>query len=164
MKAMIVYDSVYGNTEQIAQAIGGALGNPEDVAIIKASAFNPDQLVGLNLLIIGSPTQRFNSTLPVINLLKGISRNALKGVKVTAFDTRLTKSNIEETPALAFFVRLWGQAAYAAKPLADKLRKKGGVLIAPPEGFYVEGMKGPLVQGELERAANWAKQIAAKTQ
>jgi hypothetical protein len=40
--------------------------------------------------------------------------------------------------------------------------KKGGELIAPPEGFFVQGTEGPLKEGELERASDWAKQILAK--
>lgn len=53
MKSMVVYDSVFGNTEQIAQAIGNVLG-PRDVRV---SNVNPEQLTGLKLLIVGSPTQ-----------------------------------------------------------------------------------------------------------
>jgi len=159
MKALVIYDSVYGNTEKIALAMGKALGNQEDVAVLKVGDVKPDQLAGLSLLIVGSPTQRFSMTAAMSSLLKGIPKHSLKGVKVAAFDTRLTKSNIEETPILAFFVRLWGSAAYAAKPIAERLKKNGGELIIPPEGFFVEGMEGPLVHGELERAANWVRQI-----
>lgn len=161
MKALVVYDSVYGNTEQIAQAIGNIIGSHEDVAILRVSDAKPDQIAGVKLLIVGSPTQRLRPTEAINNLLKRISGNGLKGVKVAAFDTRLTKSNIEETPVLPIFVRLFG---YAAKPIADSLKKKGGELIVPPEGFFVEGMEGPLLEGELERAVNWAKQIIAATQ
>ena len=50
---------------------------------------------------------------------------------------------------------------YAAKPIADRLEKKGGQLAVPPEGFYVTDTEGPLVEGELERAAEWARKIAA---
>jgi len=164
MNTMIVYDSVFGNTEQIAQAIGNTLGNQEDVTIVRVGDVKLEQFARIKLLVVGSPTQRFQPTTAISDLLKGFPKNALKGVKIAVFDTRLTISNIEETPILAFFVRLFGRAAYAAKAIADRLKKKGGELIMPPEGFYVEGMKGPLVQGELERAANWAKQIIAATQ
>jgi flavodoxin len=159
MKALIIYDSAFGNTEQIAQAIGNALGPPVDVDIVRVSEVKPDQFIGLRLLIIGSPTQRFRPTAPISNLLKGISNNSLKGVKIAAFDTRLTENEINETLILAFFVRIFG---YAAKPIADQLKKKGGKLIIASEGFFVEGMKGPLIKGELERAANWAVQISKK--
>jgi flavodoxin len=59
---------------------------------------------------------------------------------------------------LRILVNLFG---YAAKPIADRLEKKGGERIMPPEGFFVEGTEGPLKEGELERAADWAKQIMA---
>ena len=85
-----------------------------------------------------------------------LDESGLKGVKVAAFDTRFTMSAIEESRVLPFFVRLFG---YAAKPISDRHKKKGGELIIPPEGFFVEGIEGPLKEGELERAASWAKVI-----
>jgi len=48
---------------------------------------------------------------------------------------------------------------FDTKPISDKLTKKGGVLAASPEGFYVKGTEGPLKEGELERAAARARQI-----
>jgi flavodoxin len=158
MKALVVYDSVFGNTEQIAQAIGNALGSQEDVEILRVSNVKPEQLTGLKLLIVGSPTRGFRPTAAINNLLKRIPKNGLKGVKVAAFDTRFTMSDIEESRVLPFFVKLFG---YAAKPISDRLEKKGGERIIPPEGFFVEGVEGPLKEGELERAADWAKQIIA---
>jgi len=59
---------------------------------------------------------------------------------------------------LPVFVRLFG---YAAKSIAGTLKKKAGELVVPPEGFFVGGTEGPLKEGELERAADWAKQIEA---
>jgi len=50
-----------------------------------------------------------------------------------------------------------GLFGYAAKPIADKLAKKGGTLIAQPEGFFVNGSEGPLKDNELERASTWVK-------
>jgi flavodoxin len=55
MKALILYDSVYGNTEKIALAIGDALGSQEDVSVMKVGEVKPDQFAGLNLLIVGAP-------------------------------------------------------------------------------------------------------------
>jgi flavodoxin len=159
MKALVIYDSFFGNTEQIAQAIGNALGSPEDVEIIRVSNVKPEQLMGLKLLIVGSPTRGFRPTPAISNLLKSIPKNGLKGAKVAAFDTRFTIDEIESSVfILRILVNLFG---YAAKPIADKLEKKGGELVIPPEGFFVEGTEGPLKEGELERAADWAKQIMA---
>ena len=46
---------------------------------------------------------------------------------------------------------------YAAPEIARSLERNGGTLLAPPEGFVVLGMEGPLKEGELERAAGWAQ-------
>jgi flavodoxin len=164
MKGLVIYDSAYGNTEKIAQVVGSTIGSGEEVSVLKVSDLRPDQLTGLDLLIIGSPTQRFRPTPGISNMLNAIPLNSLKGIQVAAFDTRLTLSEINKTAVLAFFVRLSGDSAYAAKHIANQLKKKGGQLVAPPEGFFVEGMKGPLVQGELERARDWVKQIGVKVQ
>jgi flavodoxin I len=67
-----------------------------------------------------------------------------KVVKVAAFDTRFS----------AKWVRVFG---YAAVRIAVNLKGKGGTLIAPPQAFFVQGKEGPLKEGELERAARWAR-------
>ena len=159
-EAMVVYDSMYGNTKQVAEAIGLALGSPDDVEIVRASDARPTQLAGLTLLIVGSPTQKFRPLGAVTSFLKSIPGNELHGVKVAAFDTRFTESTVEKVRILAFFVKIFG---YAAKPIADRLQSKGGELVVPPAWFYVADTEGPLLEGELERAAAWAKQIVAKS-
>jgi len=158
MKAMVVYDSAYGNTEQIAQAIGSALGAPEDVEIRRVGDVQPEQLAGIDLLIAGSPTQKFRPTPAMTDWMKRIPDNGLAGVKVAAFDTRFTENEINKVRVLAFMVRMFG---YAAQPIAGRLEKKGGELAVPPEGFYVGDTEGPLLEGELERAAEWARQVLA---
>ena len=158
MRVIVAYDSAYGNTEQVARAIGDALGSNDDVEVVRVGDFRPSQLTGLTLLIVGSPTQRFSPTGPTTAMLKGIPSEGLRGVKVAAFDTRITEAEVERIKILAFFVRLFG---YAAEPIADRLEKRGGELVVPPEPFYVGGTEGPLLEGELDRAADWAKQIAA---
>jgi flavodoxin len=162
MKAMVVYDSVYGNTRQIGDAIGAAigaaLGSPEDVQVVKAGEARPEQLAGLSLLVVGSATQKFNPLGATTRFLKSIPKNGLAGIKVAAFDTRFTVSEVERVRILAFFVRIFG---YAAEPIAKRLQKAGGELSVPAQGFYVSGTKGPLLEGELERAADWGRHIAA---
>jgi flavodoxin len=158
MKAMVVYDSAYGNTEKVAQAIGQALGPVEEVQVVRVGETSPEQLAGLTLLVAGSPTQKFSPLGTITSFLKSIPNNGLRGVKVAAFDTRFPQSKIEEVGILAFFVRIFG---YAAEPIAKRLQKKGGQLAVPPEGFYVSDTEGPLVEGQLERAADWARQIVA---
>jgi flavodoxin len=159
-KALVVYDSFLGNTERIAQSIGNALGRQENVGIVRVADVRPEQLTGLKLLIVGSPTRAFRPSPAIKKFLKSIPKNGLKGVKVAAFDTRVTDEEIDSAVfILRIMVNIFG---YAAKPIADRLVKKGGQLIAAPEGFFVQGMEGPLKEGELERASDWARQIIAK--
>ena len=146
MKVLIIYDSVFGNTEQVAQAIGNALGSQEDVEILRVSNVKPEKLTGLELLIVGSPTHGGRPTPVIQNFLNRVSEPAVRSINVAAFDTRLS-------------TRLVGIFGYAAGRIADSLKRKGGTLIASPEGFFVKGKEGPLKEGELERAASWAKVI-----
>ena len=155
MKTLIVYDSVFGNTEKIAQAIGNSLSSKENVETLRVSEVRPEQLIGLELLIVGSPTRAFRPTKAITDFLNKIPLNVLKGVKVAAFDTRISTVDVNSR-FLNILVKLFG---YAAKPIAYKLEKKGGSLIIPPDGFCVKDSKGPLKDGELERAADWAKLI-----
>lgn len=154
-KALVVYDSVFGNTEQVAKAIGGALGPHGSIEVLKVDSVKPEQLTGLDLLVVGSPTRGFRPTASTSNLLKAIPDNGLRGVKVAAFDTRIDMADVNST-VLKVMVKIFG---YAAKPISDRLVKKGGELVITPEGFFVADREGPLKEGELERAAEWGKRI-----
>ena len=144
MKALIVYDSVYGNTEKIARAIGGAITG--EVKVLRVGEVNYSELKTLDLLIVGSPTQGGITTPAIQDFLNKVSESDIKGINVAAFDTR-------------FSTRLVGIFGYAAGRIADSLKKKVGTLILSPEGFFVKGKEGPLKEGELERAASWAQEI-----
>ena len=144
MKVLIVYDSVYGNTEKIAKAIGGAITG--EVKVLRVDEANPSELKTIDLFIVGSPTQGGRPTPAIQDFLNKVPEPSLKGINVAAFDTR-------------FSTRFVGIFGYAAGRIADSLKKKGGTLILSPEGFFVKGKEGPLKEGELERAATWAKEI-----
>jgi flavodoxin len=146
MKVLIVYDSVYGNTEKIAKAIGGAITG--GVKTLHIREVNSSQLESIDFLIIGSPTQGGRPTPAIQDFLTNVPESAIKGIYVAAFDTR-------------FSTKLVGIFGYAAEKIADILKAKGGILILSPEGFIVKGKEGPLKEGEEERAADWAKAIIA---
>lgn len=147
MKALVIYDSLYGNTELIARAIGGRIG--DDVKVARAAEVKLAELDSYDLIIVGSPTQGGRYTIPMKSFLDTLPADALKNKKVASFDTR----------GKSLIVKIFG---WAANKIADALKAKGGNLVAPGEGFFVKGTKGPLVDGELERAAAWAKTIAGK--
>ncbi len=141
MTALVVYDSTYGNTEKVAQAIGQAVAGK----VRRVGQVSPSDLKEFDLVIIGSPTMGGRPTEAIQALLKAVGP-ALKGANVAAFDTRLTSK----------WVRIFG---YAAPRIAGSLKEMGAALLGSPEGFFVLGKEGPLKEGELERAAAWAKGI-----
>jgi flavodoxin len=147
MKTLVVYDSMYGNTEKIAQAIGDGVGG--EVSVRRAGEVNAADLQGLDLLFIGSPTQGGKATQPVQEFLGRLPAGALKATRVASFDTRLSW----------FFLKAFG---FAAGKIAGSLESGGVTLAAPPEGFYVKGSQGPRREGELERAAAWAEEVAGR--
>jgi flavodoxin len=156
MKVLIVYDSVFGNTEKVAQAMGDALRPQAEVDVLRVANVKPGQLAGLDALIVGSPTRAFSAMPAIKQFLGSIPAGSLDGIKVAAFDTRI---DIEQTGPrfLALLARVFG---YAAEPIAKRLERKGGELGAAPAGFVVNDSEGPLREGELERAADWAKGVA----
>ncbi len=148
MKALIVYDSVYGNTEKIARAIAEAITPASEVKVVRAGEASLSELASIDLLIVGSPTQGGRATKAVQEFLNKIPAKALKNISVASFDTRVKHP----------IAKLFG---YAAGRIADTLTGKGGYPVVPPEGFIVMGNEGPLKEGELEQAAGWAKRILA---
>lgn len=155
MKTLILYDSFFGNTEKIARTIGQNLGVQRTIKVLKVSEVKAASWSGLDLLIVGSPTRGFRPSEAVTAFLQSIPKDGLKGKQVAAFDTGIGPKDIK-----SFWLRALIQVAgYAALPIAKQLQKKGGELILPPEGFLVQGTKGPLKEGELKRAATWAKKV-----
>ncbi len=144
MKTLIIYDSLYGNTEKVAQAVKSALNG--EVLIQRISEANLANLQSGDLLILGSPTQGGNSTKVMQEFINNISADTLNNISVVAFDTRLPQ-------------KILGIFGYAAGKITAILKKKGATLVGTPGGFFVKGSKGPLKEGELERVTNWAKDL-----
>jgi len=144
LKVLVVFDSTYGNTGKIAGAIGGAVTG--DVKVLRAGEVNPAELNSFDLLVIGSPTYGGRPMPSISDFLHKIPGSALKGKNVAVFDTRVPSK----------MVKLFG---FAGDRIAKNLKREGGNLLVPAEGFFVTGTKGPLKKGELERAAGWAKTL-----
>ena len=154
MSTTVVYDTGFGNTAKVAQAIAAAL--PGGAAIHRISDFAPGHLPQGGLLIAGSPTQGGRPTPAMLAWLNAIPADRLAGTAVCAFDTRM------EVADQGFALRMiMGVIGYAAPRILKALEAKGGYANAEPAGFIVEGREGPLREGELERAAAWARRIGA---
>jgi flavodoxin len=152
LKAVILFDSQYGNTGQIAQLIAQTLRKYCSVSQEPVDRFSPDSVGGSDLLIVGSPTQGGQPTKRLQEKLAQLPD--LQGKSVAVFDTRFAKD------AHGTFLKLLMKTiGFAAPKLARALQRKGGSLVVPAEGFIVGDKFGPLAIGEIERAEAWADRI-----
>jgi flavodoxin len=144
MNALVVYDSQFGNTEKIALKITETLGEYGASRALRVTEFTTDALHDIDLLVLGCPTQAWHSTPNMQTLIKTLEQGQVHGFAVAEFDTRLDKPRW-----------LTGSAAN----LMAKQLKQVGVSLGQPESFLVTGKEGPLEAGELERAAQWAREL-----
>lgn len=145
MNALVVYNSKYGNTEQIARAIGTALRShgPTDVRPITQAGEIPP---GTDLLVLGGPTQGHGMDEAMASFLAGLPPIVVTDVPIAAFDTRL------KWPMIL--------SGSAARGITKQLGRLGAQVLVEPGSFLVAGGEGPLVEGELERATAWAEGLA----
>jgi hypothetical protein len=162
MKTVVIYESLYGNTKSIAEAIAAGLQGSGEVAL--CSTLEEIDVTQADLIVIGGPThahgmsrpssrqvdEKRAAPLPGSDTGLGI-REVIEilppgaGRPVATFDTRFDK------PAW-----LTGSAAAVA---AKKLTKQGYRMIAKPQSFMIDGGEGPLAVGELDRARMWGKEL-----
>ena len=147
MKVLVVYDSKWGNTESIAKAVAAGIGkNAKPITVDDLETIKRETI---DFLIIGSPVIGGKPTKLIQEYVKGIPQILNKKVRVATFDTRMTTK----------FAQKFG---FAAVRIADELKAQGNTLISEPMGFVVIGQKGPLAEGELERASKWGKDLTKK--
>lgn len=142
MNTLIIYDSFFGNTEQLAVAMarGLAVHGPSRSAHVNETPFT--QLRDVDLLILGCPTQQWNLTPDMKVWLARAPVDALRNPRVACFDTRIR-------------MPLW-VGRHAAPLLARYLRRRGVTVIAPPVGFFVREQDRRLEAGEVARGVSWA--------
>jgi flavodoxin len=142
MNALVVYDSAYGNTQQVAEAIVAPLG-PLQAKAVSVADFKASELAEGDLLVVGSPINGWRPTPKITELLSALGDGRLTGVRAAAFDTR---------------VRLFIHGD-AAKKMTESLKTGGAEIVSKPMAFFVKGTEGPLRSGELDKAATWAKDL-----
>lgn len=147
VRAIVIYDSFFGNTEIVAKAIAAEF---EDCKAVKVES--GEELGLYDLIIFGSPTRGFR---PIKSIADFIKENNFTDVKVAAFDTRIA---LEDTKN-AFLKRMIKLFGYAAVPMTKLLKRRGGTVVNEPIGFNVADTKGPLKEGELEKAIQWARKM-----
>ncbi|MBN2135846.1 MAG: flavodoxin family protein [Acidobacteria bacterium] len=152
MKVLIVYDSLFGNTEKVANAIKEGIGK-KDTKVIKVKDAGLEMLEGIDLLIVGSPVHGGKPSADMKKFLSSIPSGSLKGCKAAAFDTGIPKEG--QGRFVKFILGVFG---YAAKGIASTLKQKGAQIL-DAETFFVLDKEGPLKEGELDRAKTWAKEL-----
>jgi flavodoxin len=145
MNSIVIYASHSGNTHRIAEAIADGLGTRGSVQLLAAEEAPVPLPADTDLVVIGSPTEGHRMIAPVAEFLARLGPDALRGTATAAFDTRLHGPRW-----------LWGSAASG---IAEELRQRGARIVVPAESFYVD-MKPHLQEGEIQRAAAWARTLA----
>ena len=162
MKIVVVYESMFGNTQLIAEAIAKGLVGAGIVTLGSVDDLAPDVVRDADLIIAGGPTHahgmartstrfpkvdnpKYQPSLPGEEVLRNwIDRAPMGAAECAAFDTRFDK------PA-------WLTGS-AAKKIAKKMAAKGYTVVAI-KSFFVDGSDGPLADGECERATAWAREL-----
>ena len=162
--ALVVVESMFGNTRAVADAIAAGLSAHVPTQVVEVADAPSGPSANVRLLVVGGPTHAFSLSRTTTRE-DAVSRGAVQagstaiglrdwldsldripaGVRVAAFDTKIRKP------------RLPGSAAHAA---ARMLRHRGGRVGVPPETFYVTDTAGPLEPGERERAQAWGSRLA----
>jgi hypothetical protein len=166
MRALVVYESMFGNTRLIAEAVADGLSRRMRADVVEVGAAPAAIRDDVALLVAGGPTHAFGMSRPgtrqdaarqtthgLVSAGNGLREwlaalpEGSKRVAAAAFDTRI------ERP------RLPGSAAHAAE---RRLRRLGFRVAAPAKCFYVAGTQGPLMDGEQWRARDWGEHLAAE--
>jgi flavodoxin len=168
--AVIVFESIFGNTRAVADAIADGLGEAFASEVVSVGEADASRVAGADLLIVGGPTHMHGiastmsrkmavqgaddeghevdpSARQATSLRAWLSEQSGEGGRAATFDTRIDKS-----PAIT---------GAAARGIAKRLRRRGFELIADPESFFVEDSEGPLADGELDRARAWGRALAS---
>jgi len=148
--AIIVYDSLYGNTEKVARALAQGLEKSGSVKVTLSRANEADvsRLVGYDLILVGGPTHAWNASEPIRKFLDKIGESALKGKKAFAFDTKM-KSRL---------------AGSGAKHIEERLSKLGAEVMKERMSAIVKGKEGPLEDGSESKFTSIGLEIAKAIQ
>lgn len=169
MKALVLYESFFGNTMEIGQRVANGLRGQFEVEVAEINEPH-GELEQADLLVIGGPTH-------VLGMSKNRTREGArkkaeeKGIKPISSTGGMRELledlvNGQHQPLVATFdtsiKKRWLPLGSAAKTASKRLKKKGFELVVDAEQFRVAGTEGPLEAGELERAEEWGGTLAAE--
>jgi hypothetical protein len=161
MKSIVVYESWFANTRDVAEAVADELLEHGEVQLL--SVDDPLQsLDGVDLLVVGAPTHAhgLSSSMTRKSALQQRGSDAEAGTGVRGWLDRLPPADGQR--AAAFDTRFRKSiflTGSAARGIAKRLERRGYELAAPPVSFFVLDTAGPLEDGEIESAREWAKRL-----
>jgi hypothetical protein len=170
MRALVVYESMYGNTQVIAGNIADGLRSDYEVTLVPVTEATWDLVADADLLVAGAPTHMHG--LPTRSTRRMVTRAAAKdgsgprmapGAGGPGMRDWLGDLGRRDGLAAAFDTRLNGVPAFtgrAGRPIARLLKRHGYRLIAAPESFVV-GSQNTLLDGEAARARRWGMMLGA---
>lgn len=164
MKTLIVYESLWGNTETVARAVAAGLREAGDVEVVEVGDAPVVPSADYDLVVAGGPTHAFSMT-RASTRADAVRQGATHEPGLIGLREWLDEqpAGPGSTPIATFDTRV-GKVRHlpgsAAKSAAKVARKHGYRAAAPPHSFFVEDTAGPLMDGEVERATAWGRELA----
>jgi hypothetical protein len=167
MRALLVYESMFGNTEQITKAVRKGLERHGDVEMMEVSNA-PDVIgYGVDVLVVGAPTHAFGLSRPSTRKSAADQRPGRplvsqgRGVREWLESLRVHRKGL---PAACFGTRIAVPKlpGTASHKLHRRLARMGFRQPIETTDFFVSGMEGPLVDGELKRAEEWGYMLGSR--
>ncbi len=164
MEAIVVYESLWGNTAEVARAVAEGLG--PGARALRTDEVTPEDVAGAELVVAGAPV--FGFKLSSQKMRDGIRQSPGKG-PAPDLSCPLLRGWLAALPegpgwAAAFDTQVRGPFGKGAPEIGEQLEAKGRVRIAEPQGFVVKGSQGPLRKGEAERARAWGEELAREVE
>lgn len=161
MKAVVVYESFWGNTAAVARAIAEGIGH--DAQALTTDKATADVIAGVDLIVAGAPLIGF--TLPTEKMREDLAKNPGNPPTPPDVSHPSMRAWLETLPprkgrSAAFETRIWWSPGSAAKSILQKLEQSGYLPVEKSERFIVTGKYGPLKDGEVERARQWGTELA----
>ncbi|MFC7530091.1 flavodoxin family protein [Actinoplanes sp. GCM10030250] len=163
MKALVVYESMFGNTAEVARAVADGLVGTFDVTLADVHDMPP--AAEADLLVVGAPTHAFGLSRPGTRTDAAKQGEVRAGAAAVGIREYLECSpQLPGLPVAAFDtkVKMRFLPGSAARTALRQLHGLGCRRVLPAESFRVDGTTGPLLAGELDRARQWAKSVATE--
>jgi hypothetical protein len=164
-RAIVVVESMFGNTEAVARSVAEGLSDLFVVDVVRVGDAPAVMADDVQLLVVGGPTHAFGLTREGTRQAavdQGASRSTGSEFGLREWLGRLqTQSTTLAAAAFDTRIKKRGVPGSAARGAMRRLRRLGMRAAARPSSFYVAGIEGPLLDGELVRARSWGARLAA---